>query len=88
MFGWLLYGNLIYFSKQNDCVRHRETRLLAYVALAYIYVGYIQIGYALSFAYVLPFALKKWCQLKQRERTFRDQIKQISKTLARRDFDP
>ena len=88
MFAWLLYGNIIYFSKQNDCVRHRETRLQAYVALAYIYVGYIQIGYALSYAYVLPLAIKKWCTLKSRERSFRHQIKLISQTLARRDYDP
>jgi len=41
LFGWLVYGNLIYFSRRNDCVRQKDTRLLAYLVLAYIYVGYI-----------------------------------------------
>ena len=41
LFCWLVYGNLIYFSRRNDCVRRRDTRLLAYLMLAYIYVGYI-----------------------------------------------
>ena len=60
LFGWLVYGNLIYFSRKNDCVRQKDTRLLAYLVLAYIYVGYIQIGYALSYAYILPHAIYKW----------------------------
>ena len=27
LFSWLVYGNLIYFSRRNDCVRNKETRL-------------------------------------------------------------
>ena len=41
LFYWLLYGNLIYFSRKNDCFRKRETRLLTYLMLGYLYVGYI-----------------------------------------------
>ena len=74
LFAWLVYGNLIYFSRKNDCVRQKDTRLLAYLVLAYIYVGYIQIGYALSYAYILPHAVYKWWQLKRREATFHAQL--------------
>mmetsp|Transcript_20149 Transcript_20149/g.24857 ORF Transcript_20149/g.24857 Transcript_20149/m.24857 type:complete len:103 (-) Transcript_20149:399-707(-) len=74
LFAWLIYGNLIYFSRKNDCVRQKDTRLLAYLVLAYIYVGYIQIGYALSYAYILPHAILKWWQLKRRERVFQQQL--------------
>lgn len=57
LFCWLIYGNLMYFSRKNDCVRLKDTRIMAYLVLAYLYVGYIQIGYALSYVYVVPYAL-------------------------------
>ena len=74
LFGWLVYGNLMYFSRKNDCVRQRDTRVLAYLVLAYLYVGYIQIGYALSYVYIVPHAIMKYYQLKTRERQFHNQI--------------
>merc|ERR1712032_1758125 len=88
LFAWLIYGNIIYYSRANDCIRHRETRLMSYLVLAYLYVGYIQIGHALSYAYIIPHAIQKWWQLKHRSRQFRNQIQTISETLARKDFDP
>ena len=70
LFAWLVYGNILYYSRRNDCVRKKETRLLAYITLAYLYVGYIQIGYALSYAYIIPHALAKWWQLKSHQKAF------------------
>lgn len=78
LFSWLVYGNLIYFSRRNDCVRNKDTRLLAHLVLGYLYVGYIQIGYALSYAYVLPTAILKWYQLRSRDRAFQRSLQQIS----------
>lgn len=88
LFAWLIYGNILYYSKNNDCMRLKPTRLLAYVCLGYLYVGYIQIGYALSYAYIIPHALTKWWTLKSRSRAFQNQIDSISQTLARKDYDP
>jgi hypothetical protein len=77
-FAWLIYGNILYYSKNNDCMRQKPTRLLAYICLGYLYVGYIQIGYALSYAYIIPHALTKWWTLKSRSRAFQNQIDSIS----------
>lgn len=70
LFGWLVYGNLMYFSRKNDCVRNKDTRVLAYLVLAYLYIGYIQIGYALSYVLIIPHAVHKYYLLKTRERQF------------------
>ena len=74
LFAWLIYGNILYYSKNNDCMRQRQTRLLSYIVLGYLYVGYIQIGYALSYAYIVPHALAKWWTLKSRQRAHNQQI--------------
>ena len=66
LLGWLMYGNAMYYSRKNNCMHTRETRVLSYLMLGYLYVGYIQIGYALSYAYCLPHAFVKWYQLRQR----------------------
>ena len=41
LFGWLVYGNIMFFSQKNDCIKMKETRVLAYVMQAYLYLGYI-----------------------------------------------
>ena len=64
LFGWLIYGNVLYYSRRNNCIHIRETRVLSYLMLGYLYVGYLQIGYALSYAYCLPHALIKWWTLR------------------------
>lgn len=88
LFAWLIYGNILYYSRQNDCLHIKQTRLLSHLMLAYLYVGYIQIGYALSYVYVIPHAIMKWWSLASRRAQFRAQIQQISQTLARKDYDP
>ena len=57
---------MMYYSRKNNCIHVKDTRVLAYLMLGYLYVGYIQIGWALSYAYSLPHALSKWYQLKHR----------------------
>ena len=70
LFVWLIYGNVMYYSRRNDCMYLRETRVLSYLMLGYLYVGYLQIGYAMSYAYCLPHALMKWWQLRRRSQAF------------------
>lgn len=41
LFSWLVYGNIMYYSRRNDCVFKRDTRLMSNLMLAYLYVGYI-----------------------------------------------
>ena len=66
LFGWLLYGNVLFYSRKNNCIHLKETRTLSYLMLGYLYVGYIQIGYAISYVFIIPHAVSKWWQLKQR----------------------
>ena len=68
---WLIYGNILYYSRKNDCIRKKDTRVLSVIVLAYLYVGYIQIGFALTYAYIVPHALAKWCSLMSRQRAWR-----------------
>ena len=41
LISWLIYGNILFFSRKNDCIRKPDTRLISYIMLAYLYVGYI-----------------------------------------------
>ena len=40
---WLLYGNTIYFSKQNDCDRFEGTQGLNNAMLVVLMVGWLQL---------------------------------------------
>ena len=57
LFGWLMYGNMMFYSRRNNCIHTKDTRILAYLMLGYLYVGYIQIGYAFSYAVMIPHAV-------------------------------
>lgn len=44
MIGWLVYGNIIYYSKQNDCERVQGTMFLAEFMSCILFIGYLMIG--------------------------------------------
>jgi len=55
--GWLIYGNVLYFSDKNDCTEKPETQSQAYLMLFFIIVGYFQMGFTLILLCFVPFLI-------------------------------
>ena len=85
---WLVYGNYMYFSSQNDCQAREETSPMAQLMLFFISVGYLQILYGLTYAYLMPQAIMRYFFLQSLERKANQEILQVSESLNRVGFDP
>ena len=55
--GWLIYGNILYFSNENDCLEKPETQSQAYLMLFFLIVGYFQMGFTLLLLFLIPFVI-------------------------------
>ena len=54
MVGWLIYGNMLYFSDKNNCLDDAETKDLANLMLFFIIIGYVQMVFLFLLIFVLP----------------------------------
>ena len=61
---WLFYGNIIFYSKANDCTELPETKALAHLMLFFLSIGYIPMIYAVVYAVLLPQAVMKYLFLR------------------------
>jgi hypothetical protein len=52
--GWLIYGNVLYFSAKNDCADISGTRGLASLMLFFLIIGYFQLMLFALILCVLP----------------------------------
>jgi len=57
MFCWLIYGNVLYFSEENDCGDYETTHGWNVFFLIILIIGYIQMAVMLLLACVLGCAL-------------------------------
>lgn len=44
LIGWLIYGNQIYYSKDNDCGLNERTQFLSEFMGCILFIGYLMIG--------------------------------------------
>jgi len=42
MIAWLIYGNVIYFSDENNCKEFEQTKALSGLMLFFLVLGYFQ----------------------------------------------
>ena len=54
MVGWLVYGNIIFFSDDNDCNLNPETKPMASLMLFLLIIGYVQMMFTMLIVCVLP----------------------------------
>ena len=64
MIGWLIYGNVIYFSGSNNCASFDATKGLNTMMLFFLIVGYFQFIAFGCIVFVLP-CLLFWLDRRQ-----------------------
>ena len=57
LLGWLIYGNMIYFSDKNNCKLFEATQGLNEMMLVILIVGYIMMGTYLFILCMIPFVI-------------------------------
>lgn len=54
--GWLIYGNILYFSKENDCKQWDDTRFVSYLMAGIVFLGYLLMLYYVFALCLIPVA--------------------------------
>lgn len=54
MIGWLIYGNVIYYSKENNCGTNGRTALLDQFMLVILCIGYLMMAFYLVLMCTIP----------------------------------
>ena len=57
MIAWLFYGNLLFYSDENDCSKHSNTQFLNVLMKIILIVGYLTIALYFFFMCSVPFIL-------------------------------
>jgi len=54
MIGWLIYGNVIYYSKENNCGTNGRTAIDDEIMLVILYIGYLMMAFYLVIMCTIP----------------------------------
>jgi len=54
MVGWLVYGNILFFSDENDCQDDPLTQPMYNMMLFFIMLGYVQMVFTLLMICIMP----------------------------------
>ena len=54
--GWLFYGNLLFYSEDNDCATKADTQFLSSVMHTILILGYITMSFYLFLVVYIPFS--------------------------------
>ena len=88
LFLWLVYGNIIFFSDENDCIQKEEFKMPVFFMRLSLILGYAFMVYYLCLLFVIMIVLV----LVHRDRTYRDipieSIHYIRQSLISLEFDP
>ena len=55
LLGWLIYGNIIFYSSDDDCDLHADSKSLYYLMFFLLIIGYIQMLFFVILLCLIPF---------------------------------
>ena len=86
--GWLIYGNVLFYSSKDDCNSIENSKSIYNVMLVLLIIGYFQLlGYAMILI-LLPFLIVFLRNQQRGQRDINDnQIPQVLQSLAKHQFN-
>lgn len=90
--GWLIYGNVIYYSPENNCKELEETKGLNSLMLLFLILGYFQFLMFGVMICVLPcliyYLIRVAARQNANESLDDSQIMRVANSLQRQEYDP
>ena len=91
LLGWLVYGNMIYFSDKNDCRNQESTQGLNEMMLVILIIGYIMMGTYLFILCMIPVVIYYLRNIQDQNnpgRISQARVPAVIQSLSRVSYDP
>ena len=83
MLGWIIYGNILFYSPQNDCDKVEGTQGMYKLMLMFIVLGYMMVV-----SYIVIIITNRCLCIVSHEPTFKTNHQNIMKSLSSEIFTP